>query len=245
MPVPGRYLANRVRRSAVAYVRSYVTVVRNDVLSVFANLNDRATRIRDDEYRRLCKLPAPDDFDGDLSGLADRSHESGMVFYKTMTDLRQATLALYAVGLFHAIEQHLSDICDDASYGVPPPGDTKLSVLVTWYRRNFRLDLTTLSRWEQIETLRLLANTVKHGAGDSETKLRQRCPALFQDQGLREILPDFPELYTSPKTRLPLAGQDLFISESQFADFGASAIAFTEEIAEHFQNQSEHFFVDA
>ena len=245
MAVTGRYLANRVRHSVATYVRSYVTIVQKDVLPVFSNLNERATKIRDDEYKRLCELPAPDDFDGDLSQIAEQSHEAGLAFYKTMTDLRQATITLYTVGLFHSLEQHLREICDDASFGVPPPGDTKLSLLIAWYRKNFRLDLTSLSTWQQIDTLRLIANTAKHGAGDSETQLRRRCPALFEDQGLRELLPDFPEMYTSPNTRLPLAGQDLFISEAAFEGFGASAIAFTEEIAEHFQSHSEHFFVDA
>lgn len=244
MPVPGHYIANMVRRSAMAYVRGYVTVFQNNVLPVFANLNDRVKKIEDDEYRRLCELPASENFSGDLSELADQSHEAGMVFYKTMTELRQATLALYAVGLFHSIEQNLRDICDDASFGVSPPRDTKLSVLVKWYRRNFKLDLTSLSSWSQIDTLQLLANAVKHGPGNSESQLRQRCPALFEDHELRDLLPDYPEVYTYPRTRLPLAGQGLCISESQFAEFGASAITFMEEVAVHFQNQSEHFFVD-
>jgi hypothetical protein len=244
MPVHGRYIASKVRSGATTYVRGYVKIIQNDLLTAFADLNERAIKIRDDEYRRLCELPAPNDFDGDLSGLADQSHEAGMVFYKTMSDLRQATLALYAVGLFHSIEQHLKDVCDDASFSMPPPVDTKLSLLVDWYQRHFRLDLKSLTNWNQIETLRLVANTVKHGAGDSEMRLRQRCPELFEDQALRELLPDFPEMYTSPRTRLPLGGQDLFISEAKFAELGASAIEFTAEIAEHFQNQSEHFFVD-
>jgi hypothetical protein len=244
MSVSGHYIANRVHSGATAYVRSYVKIVQNDLLAAFTDLNDRATKIQDEEYRRLCELPAANDFDSDLSGLADQSHEAGMVFYTTMTDLRQAMLALFSVGLFHSIEQHLKNVCDDASFGEPPPGDTKLSLLVDWYQRHFRLNLKSLTNWNQIETLQQIANTVKHGAGASEKQLRQRCPELFEDQALRELLPDFSDIYTSPRTRLPLAGQDLFISEEKFAELGMSAIAFTVEIAEHFQNQSEHFFVN-
>lgn len=246
MPVPGRYLARRFRRGAGTYVATYVATVRDEIIPTFSNLNARATQIAEAEFARLGAQPAGDGCEEDLGSLAEAAQEKGEIFYNTMDALRRTSLTLYAIGLFHLLEQQLCDLCRDASFGVKPPQDTKLEVLVSWYRKHFGVDLDALSAWPAVNELRLLANTAKHGAGSSAKQLRELRPDLFEDPQLRDLMPDMPELYTTAHVHLPLAGQDLFVSGETFAAYGAAAFEFINEIAQHFEGKADDlFFVEA
>ena len=242
MPVSGRYIARRFRRGAATYLAAYARSVQDEILPSFADLETRANKAAESEYERLIAQPASDDFDGDLSSLAEAAEEAGHVYYDTMDRLRRASLTLYSVGLFHLLEQELAACCRDASFGVNPPSDTKLEVVAGWYKKYFRVDLKALRTWASIDELRLLANTAKHGDGPSARQLRAIRPDLFEDPRIRERLSDFPFMYTSSHVQQPLAGEDLFISDDTFAAYGDSAYEFIIEIAQHFESNADELF---
>ena len=242
MPVPGRYLARRLLRGAATYIATYVATVKDEIIPTFSNLDARATQVAEAEFARLYAQPTDDICDDDLGSRAEAAQEKGEIFYTTMDALRRTSLALYAVGLFHMLEQQLCDLCRDASFGIKPPYDTRLETLVPWYRKHFHVDLHALKAWQAIDELRLLANTAKHGSGSSAKRLRELRPDLFQDPRLRDLMPDMPELYTTTHVRLPLAGQDLFVSDDIFAAYGAAAFEFISEIAQHFEANGDDLF---
>jgi hypothetical protein len=243
MPVTGLYMARRVRHSTVPYVSTYGQCVLQNVLPAFADLPEKASKIADAEFEHLGSQPATDDCDG-MSEPAEAAQEKGQAFYSTMLALRQTTLNLFAAGLFHLVEQQLADLCHDATFHKPPPNDTKLSVLTDWYRAHFSLDLKALSAWPKIDQLRLIANCVKHGEGSSATQLRQLRPDLFEDPRVRELLPQFPKMYTSPSLRRPLAGEDLYVTPELFTEYSEATNRFVAEVAEYFENHGqEHYLV--
>ena len=244
MAVTGLYIARRIHHGLKEYVTVYASLVNSDVLPIFSNLNVRASQARDDEYERLALLPAPYDFDGDMSNIAAQAEEKGIVYYTTMTALRQTTLTLHAIGLFHILEQHLAELCHDGSFSISPPSDTKLSVVQKWFKTNYGLDFASFPAWPEIEKLRLLANTAKHGEGGSEKKLRKIWPEIFEDQGMKEILPEFPYMYTSTRLRLPLAGKDLFVTEIVYKEIATSVLAFVEQIFSHLKDRPNDLYVD-
>lgn len=245
MPVTGRYIARRFRRGAATYIAAYVTAVKNEILPVFGELSTKATQVSEKEFQRLNSHAAPSYLEADLSSLAEAAAETGQLYFNTMSALRRTSLTLYSVGLFHLLEQLLADLCRDESFGIEPPQDSKLEIVVTWYKKHFRLNLKSLESWTSIDELRLLANAAKHGDGPSTTKLRKLRPDLFQDPQILEQLPDFPNMYTAAHVRVPLAGQDIFVSESTFDDYGGSVFEILIEIAEHFEAQTDtHFFAD-
>jgi len=239
MPVTGLYMARRVHYSAIPYLKAYGQYVLEDLVPTFANLSERADAITTSEFKRLGEQPAGEDCDGDMSVAAEVAQDKGEAFYGTMVAIRQTSLNLFAAGLFHLLEQLLADLCRDGAFDTPPPSDTKLSMVAAWYLSNFNLDLSKLSAWPKIEQLRLLANTVKHGEGDSAAKLRAIRPDLFHDPNLRELLPDFPQMYTTQAVRLSLAGEDIFVTIQVFAEFSRVANSFVSEIAEHFVAHKE------
>lgn len=161
-----------------------------------------------------------------------------------MTALRQTTLNLFAAGLFHLIEQQLAELCRDGTFYALPPSDTKLSVVADWCRKHFSLDLGSLASWPSIEQLRLIANSVKHGEGNSAAQLRTLRSELFHHPALSKLYPDQKYLYAPQPLRLPLAGEGLYVTEEVFAELSAAAMSFIAEIAAYFVAHAEdQYFV--
>src|SRR5438067_13444749 len=124
--------------------------------------------------------PATDDYSGDGSEEAESASDAGLSFYGQITSMYQATLNLFAAGLFHVIEQHLADVTRDGAIDEQGP-DTKLQNVTDWYKRHFLVDLTQFPQWPVVNELRLVANTTKHAEGSSAQDLRLIRPELFQN----------------------------------------------------------------
>ena len=228
-------MASRVNNLVIPYLKAYAQCVLEDIVPAFSNLSKRSDAIADAEFKRLGELPAGENFDGDMSVAAETAQDKGQAYYNTMVAIRQSSLNLFAAGLFHLLEQQLTDLCRDGALNMPPPDDTKLSKIADWYRCNFNLDLSKLSAWPKIEQLRLLANSVKHGEGDSATQLRGIRPDIFQDPQICDYFPDIHYLHTSHGVHLPLAGEDIFVTTHVFEEFSQAVTAFVEEIAGYFE----------
>ena len=221
---------------------AYRDCVLSDVAPVFANLSTRADEIANAEFARLGRRPAGEDCDGDMSVAAEAAQEKGQAFYDTMNSIQQATLNLFAAGLFHLLEQQLAELSHDGAFDKAPPKDTKLEVVAKWYSKHLGLQFSGLASWPKIEQLRLLANAVKHGEGSSVNELRVLRPDIFQDPAIRKLMPDFADTMPPLQVRLPLAGEGIFVTKEVFAEFANSADRFVTEIAQYFlENRDEHY----
>lgn len=240
MAVTGDYMVWRVRCSAIPYVKAYGEFVLNEILAPLSNLENRADEIANAEFARLGSQPAYEDCDVDMGSLAESAFNKGLAFYETMSSLRQATLNLVAAGLFHLIEQHLANLCHDGAFTVAPPRDTKLEIVREWYQAHFQLDLDSLAPWPKIDELRLVANATKHGGGDSAEKLRKVRPELFQPPSLREL----PLNISRPHIpiRMPLAGDDLYVTEQLFGEYYQAANQLFTDISNHFEAHEEEYY---
>lgn len=230
----------RATHSAMAHVRTFADFVLEDVLPSVNNLDKRAREVAGAEYARLGSRPADEYCSYDMTDAAEDANDKGLAFYQTMVGVRQAVLNLFTAGLFHLVEQELAALCSDGSILVPPPTDSKLETIAEWYSRHFHLDLKALISWQAIDELRLVANAVKHGEGPSAKKLRERRPELFQDPILGRLLPG-ERLLTQP-LRLPLGGEDLYITEEHFEQYSQTAERLVTEIIDHFEDHSSHLY---
>ncbi len=240
MAVTGSYMAWRVRASAVPYVTSYGDGVLNTLLPAFGDLEARANEIADGEFGRLGSEPAGEECDGDMGAAAEAAEEKGHAFYRTMATLRQTTLNLFAAGLFHLLEQQLANLCHDGAFLISPPRDSQLAVVSEWYRQHFDLDLQGLGAWAAIDELRLLANAVKHAEGASARQLRERRPELFEHPPIRRAWPEAPVM--EMPLRLPLAGDDLYVTEDRFREYHRAAVRFVQDIANHFEQHDNECY---
>lgn len=239
MAVTGSYMTWHVR-SALAYVKAYGECVARNVMPVFADVGKKADEVANAEFERLGAQPATDDTACDMSVLAEAANEKGQAFYETMSALRQATLNLFAAGLFHLVEQQLADLCRDGAFTVEPPSNTNLSVVADWYKKHFGLDLHSMDAWPAIEELRLVANAIKHAEGSSAKQLREIRPELFRNPILEEFSP--LGIDVSEPVHSPLSGDDFFITDKVFQEYSGAAERLFAGIGQHFEaNQDEYY----
>jgi hypothetical protein len=229
--VNGSYLASRVRRLAgpIIAFRQYLFV-----MFLRLTIDQRAERVADEYYNRIGSQPVDEYVEIDMADVAEAAQEHSYDWWEMMTSLRQTTLNLLAAGLFHLVEQQLATLSRDGLFD-EPVSDTKLSVVVAWYREQVGIEVTGLPSWEVIDELRLVANTVKHGEGGSARDLRALRPemftnpaftALYEDAGM-----DLDERVRRTTISAPLSGDDFFVTEEALQAYAERAEAFFSEIA--------------
>lgn len=236
MGVSGSYIAFQLRVRALPFFRVYKESILTDVLAGFVNLEQRADDVADAAFTRLGSRPAADAFDGDLSQAAEAAREEGQLYYEAMCGLRQAMINLLSAGLFHLLEQQLANLCYDTVFRDCRLEQAKLGLIVKWYRQHVDLDLKQLSQWTVIDELHSLANAVKHADGSGARQIRHLRPDIFRNplldkMGLKWSLSDDP-------LRLPLAGDDLFVTEARFSEYATTVLDFVEAIIAHFQKNA-------
>jgi hypothetical protein len=207
-----------------------------DVVPQFANLNDRATQAGQEYYQMMISQPVGDDCDGDVSGFAEDAQDQAIGWYEMMRSLRQTMLNLLAAGLFHLTEQQLALLCHDGGFRVSPPTDTNIDKVAKWYSIHLRLDIKSLPTWSLIDEFRLLAHTVKHGEGSSSRQLKAKRPELFCDPSFTRAFPDinFRDYFLRKPVAVPLAGNDVFVTEDLLKHYAEGVGSFFGEIADHF-----------
>ena len=229
--ITGRYLAGRLRHSAIGSLKRFEKGTFEHILKTFDDLDDRAHLIADDEFARYGSEPADEDWAGDMSDVAEAATEVGLEFYEMMTSLRQSLLNLMAAGLFHFTEQQLAALCHEPGLGVPPPPDGDLKNVVPWYVEHFGISLKSFAAWSNINELQKLANTVKHAEGSSSRALRELRPELFQNPWLAMLRIDS----ANGRLNSPLAGDGLFVTEELLQGYFRSALSFFETLAATFE----------
>jgi hypothetical protein len=121
-------------------------------------------------------------------------------------------------GLYHLFEQHSGSLLFQLR-GPPPKGNNVRDQL-SKFLDHLAIDIEQLKGWSDVEELRLVANSVKHGDGSSSSQLRQRNPKLFL------LYQDDPSgNFRFHRVIRPLAGDGLYLTPD---DFNRYAHALTE-----------------
>ncbi len=182
------------------------------LLAGFRDIDDEANKVGDDSWSRWRSQPATGDEDP-ADGAAEAWDEE-VAHYTALTNLRQAVLNLLATKINHLVE-HLTDYSKTARR----LGRTPLEFP----------DLMKLPSAAAVYELRLVANTAKHGEGESAEKLRKVRPDLFQNP----IFTRMGYVDPLPHARAPFAGDGLFVSEADVEKYQAAAEAFWNELADY------------
>ena len=179
---------------------------------------------------------ATDNCDGDMSQEAEAAQNEGQLYYDAMYGLRQASINLLTVGLFHLLEQQLAKLCYDCNSRNFKLKEANMEGIVLWYGLHFDLNLKTIDKWSTIDELRLLANATKHADGSSAKQLRKRNADLFRHPLLDKI--GVAWSLSEEPLRLPLAGEGLFVTEEMFSEYAANVHAFVRAIILHFERNA-------
>ena len=229
------WVANNIHWIYLPPVEAYRATALTKILPVFDDLEQEADAVAEAEFERLCAQPASPDFDGDLSDLAEGATEHGNDYGETMFAIRQSVLNLLAAGLFHMFEQQQKGLFHQtvaARTGTDFSWDALDNSLAA-----SGVDRRRLPGATSLEELRLVANTIKHGAGGSAAKLAALRPDLFDfdPDGNREEDLDKQRLGATIRSSdllfAPLGGGDLYVTEKNLADWCNAVLQFWRGLA--------------
>lgn len=223
-----RFWADSVKSLYRSVVRMYSRALPERLLPAFSDLNAEADEFMKSEAKRLGALSIFAEDDG--SGVWEQAHDDAVAWYTTMQGIRQGTINLHAVGLRHLFEQQLFDFGFYAR-------------LFERRRADYARDKEALEQngivvsefkcWKDLEELRLLANAVKHAEGSAAENLRKIRPQLFiapfaEEAGTAELA----SFLKAPVIRQPLAGDDLYVRESDISRYSAAVEGFWDQVSE-------------
>jgi len=234
MAVNGAYLAMRARWSAQPFVRTYCYWVNEHIIPIQRKFDEQANAVGQETYERLCADAHPE---SDGSEFAESALDAGVSFYQTLVSLYQATMNLFAAGLFHLIEQQLANLTRDGAMETAVL-DTQLANVTQYYREHLDVDLKAFCSWGVIDEMRLVANATKHGEGRSADDLRRIRPELFQYPALRRDNEDFVHF----PLELPLGGEGLYITEEDFRRYENAANGLFDFVTIQFSNHANQYF---
>ncbi|MDE2977438.1 MAG: hypothetical protein OXU63_07950 [Acidobacteriota bacterium] len=216
-------------------VEVYREAALTKIAPVFGDLEQEADAVTEAEFERLCAQPASPDFDGDLGDLAERATEYGYEYGETMFAIRQSVLNLLAAGLHHLFEQQQKGLfyqtvaARTGTHYSPKALNNSLAAAGVDRRR--------LPGATSLEELRLVANTIKHGAGGSAAELAAVRPDLFgfDPDGNGEIDAERQRLGATMQASdllfAPLGGGDLYVAERDLADWCDAVLQFWRGLA--------------
>ena len=149
-------------------------------------------------------------YSGDDDSIAEQAIEHYAECLETLSDVRQGMVNLLAVGLYHLFEQQqkLTTSSGESAAGFKSAG--------------------------KIYELKMAANTIKHGEGDSAKKLARLRPDLFrgtrpsQNPDPRRDHVQHAELVADDSMFAPLTG-DIYVSEHDLSEWCNAVMAYWEE----------------
>ena len=209
------------RHNALTLVNAYAGGFSDHLLSVLDSIEEEANRAGEEYFQRRMQEPG---WDGgpDEGDIAEAATDHGLGVYEDLAFVRQQLVQLAVAGLYHLWERILKEfIIREFSGQVSPPSPPEDVRNHNFHRL---VELLSLFGWAvrdedffaDLNLLRHIANTVKHGDGSSCEELAELAPDLFH-----EAFPGMP-------LRMPLRARDLSLSADDFQRFVISVRTFFE-----------------
>jgi len=224
----GRFWADYAREIWISEIEVLQETIEKRVLPSFAHIEQESEAAREAEQTRLNPFVGPDTDPGDL---AEAIHEAGLDYYIMRDNAKQGVLNLFAVALHHLVEQQQLALLRRALLSRSEENDisflNRTTFISTLAQRG--IDITVFRSWERLEELRLLANTVKHGDGNSADDLAKLRPDLFTPPVLKK---DYSSPLYGPMGPVytPLAGVDLYLTEEDLLAYFRDVVSFWLEL---------------
>lgn len=187
------------------------------MLPAFANIEAEAKTFQETEFERLGSMPATGN--EDMGDMAEEAFDAALAHYEAMTSARQIMLNTMTIALHHLFEQQVFAFCrhelirtDEDSYKT-----FNWKQAIARINDDLGINCETFSSYAKATELRHAGNAIKHADGPSAYELRNLRPDLFVHPALREDKRVIPP--THLPIYLPLAGQDLFVTEDDLREY--------------------------
>lgn len=221
------FWADYIRSILLPEIDALAHALSRRVLPGFANLEEEANEVEEEEFQRLQRRHYSED--PDVASLAELAQDRALTHYLGARDILQGIINLFAVGLWHLVEQQLAFLQRRRFYqGALVDSDNPNFAQVVKRLLEFDIDVKQFASFGQIEELQLLANCIKHGDGRSCAELRTRRPSLFELPGFDSS--DFGA-FDVPVIK-PLGGSEVYVTAETFQEYVTATKGFLSELAD-------------
>jgi hypothetical protein len=186
----------------------------------FDALDEEAKEIQQEAYAQSAASAGPY---ADPGYAAEAAYHQGVDFYLATDAIKQGVFNLTVAGLYHLFEQHSWSLLFQLQGPHPKKNDVRDRL--SKFLKHLAIDIRQLKGWKDVEELRLVANSVKHGDGSSSSQLRQINPKLFlvSQDDRSDHFPIHPVIR-------PLAGEGLYLTADDFNRFAHALTEFWQSL---------------
>jgi len=220
-------------------------VVLEHMLLSIPDASTEANLAADDAWDRV--LTWCSDGERDPGDYADWAIEQGVETHGRFASIRQASVNMFTVMLWHLVEQQMLQLHIRGGLGLDADEEREVRQNPDARRRLFntkefhkRLDakrwsMKELPSWVNVEELELVANSVKHGPGWSLDRLATVRPDLLEHPSVGDTFPRFPP---DPSwVQRPAGGADLYVHDEDVATYFEAVISLWQEFASLLQSK--------
>ncbi len=233
------YLFDELRSKFKEPYQLYIDTYTTRIAPIFENIEDEANEVAEKHFNEAGANYDPDYHDP--SDYAESAWEKGLEHYEGLALMQYNTQLMWITTMYQFWEQQVRKFLFQEisrthtmydkkgkevkfkDFCVRGIDDIKSEFL------DFNFDLENLSKWSDMNELRLLANVIKHGEGWSATQLEKINPRLFKSPTTNSNL---MELYKTTLNDIALN-----VDESDFLRYANSLINFWDELPERLHSK--------
>ena len=212
-------------RQAIRELQGFRVGALEKVVPAFEGIAEDAEKEAEAVYEHFGSMPAYED-QLDMSDVAEIAMDHRTDVFETMSGVRQGVLNVLAVGLYHLFEQQQLFFLRRFRRELLSRAEDVPALKVAELERRLAecgVECRSFSCAGKLYELRTAANAIKHGRGPSGDELAKLRPDLLGSLEGDEVWPDLIDT--------PLAGDDIYVSESDLSEWCDAAIAFWEELS--------------
>jgi hypothetical protein len=211
------------------------------LLPAFANIEAESKVVEQNEWQRLGSMPGTGD--EDPADLAEAAFGAGLAHHEAAIAARQIMINTMATTLHHLFEQQVIAFCRHEL--LDNKKKENLYTTFDWreaivrVKDSLQIDCEKFSSYSRITELRRLGSAIKHADGRSADELRRMRPEMFIHPALREDKRIIPP--THLPIYMPLAGQDLFVTEADLKEYFNAVREFWNDMMSPFYGQMAEY----
>lgn len=240
----GRFWGRWIRRVYVSEIKWMRRSVFDHVLPSFPDQSTEADKARDAVWEMA--MSQPSDGRDESASYADWAEEKGLETYLGITRMRQAAANLSAAMLWHLLVQQMLlfymrqvlKVHEEQEVREEPKTRGQLFKLREFHQQ---LDaggcpMKVLPSWPKVDELRLVANAVKHGLGQSLDVLFEIRPDLLTlpESGTLSL----PLVQSLAWVEKPAGGDDIYVGDADLAAYFDAATSLWQEFSNAIEEHS-------
>jgi hypothetical protein len=228
----GIFWARQIRQVFLPDIDALAKCLTDRLLPTFGNLGEEAEQL---EQEMMVRMDYSEHTDP--AALVDQARDEAITFFQRMESIQQGLINMFAVGLWHTLEQKLLLMHRRELLAPNEEGNSALWSLDEIKKRleAAGIDIETFPSWLCVDELRLLSNTVKHAEGYSCAELKVRNPDLFvppADPGDVTPLDWLRDAYIKRPVYETILGESLYVSREQYSKYVEAVHAFLINLAD-------------